>query len=247
MQRPKHSACLMLLAASVLFVPVPAGAREAITDLSTKETRAMSHAYAQCVVKRQPKRASEAIRLNVDNATIMRNYRQLIIGDCLRQKPGQVMQASFTGDLYRYTLADALVARDLAGFDATDFSGVARLDHRDPGEPPAQTGPKGKKLNAKKYQEALDGYEQAKAFAYLSRYGECVVRNAPAGAKALLLTTPDSGEETAGFKALNLALGTCLPEGETLKFGRTALRGTIAINYYRLAMAARPAATGTAG
>jgi hypothetical protein len=76
-----------------------------------------------------------------------------------------------------------------------------------------------------------------------------VVRIAPQDAKTLLATVPDNVEETVRFKALQPAMGRCLPEGATLKFGRTTLRGTIAVNYYRLAMAARAAAatTGTAG
>ena len=216
-------------------------------ELSTKETRSVTHAYAECVVKRQPKRAAEAIRANLDNTAILRKYPQLLIGDCLRTKPSEVLSARFTGDLYRYALADALVRRDLAGFDPESFASLPKLDHHDPGAPPAAVDAKGKKLGARKFQEAVEAHRTATAFAYLSRYGECVVRNAPAAARDLLFTAPDSVEEGARFKAMSLALARCLPEGETLKFGRTTLRGTIAINYYRLAMAARPAATGTAG
>jgi hypothetical protein len=223
----------------------PASAQD--VDLSTKEVRAVTHSYAQCVVKRQPTRAAAAIRENLDNAILLRKYPQLIVSDCLRRSPGEVLTMRFTGDLYRYALADALVNREFPGSNAPDISRTARLDHRDPGAPPLAVNRKGKKLSAKKYQAALEQHQKAGGFAYLSRYGECVVRSAPAAAKELLRATPDSAEETARFKALSLALSTCLPEGQTLKFGKVTLRGTIAVNYYRLAVAARAAAPGMAG
>ena len=53
------------------------------------------------------------------------------------------------------------------------------------------------------------------------------------------MTAPDSAEEAARFGALRPALAHCLSEGETLRSGKAALRGSIAVNYYRLAHAAR--------
>lgn len=236
---------LFLLAAAMLVAEPLGSAPE--TDLSSKETRAVVHAYATCVVKRQPRQAAEAIQRNIDNGAMMRQYPKLFDGGCLTGKPTEVMKARFVGDLYRYAIADALVRRDLATFAQNDFSTLPPLNHREPGEPPARIDGKGKKLTEKAYQDALASYEKSRGFSYLSKYGECAVRLNPAGAQALLLTTPDTADEAARFKALFPALSTCLPEGQTLKFGKVTLRGTIAINYYRLAMAARAAATGTAG
>ena len=68
----------------------------------------------------------------------------------------------------------------------------------------------------------------------------------PQGAKALLLTDPVTDGEAAAFNALGTALGTCIAPGKSLNFGKAALRGSIAINYYRLAVAAR-SAPATAG
>jgi hypothetical protein len=236
----------LLLLAAMMVQSEPLGFGHE-TELSTKKTRAVVHAYAQCIVKRQPVKAAEAIVRNADNATLLRNYPKLMNGDCLTLGSSDVVQARFGGDLYRYALADALVNRDLATFSGNDFSAVPKLDHRAPGEPPARINAKGKKLGAKQYEAAVASHDEAKALTYLSTYGECVVRSAPAAAQALLLTTPDSPEETARFRALSPALSSCLPAGATLKFGKVTLRGTIAVNYYRLAMAARAAATGTAG
>lgn len=224
-------------------------------EFSTKETRAVMHGYARCVVGKRQDKASEALLRNVDNATLMRDYRSLIIGDCLISQKGirsdvriSSVKMSFEGDLYRYALADALVAREFASAPPPDLSAVPKLDHRLPGAEPQRVTAKGKRLSQKKYDALMKDYREAYAFSYLSVYGECVVRDAPAGARALLLTTPDSPEEKPAFDALQPALAECLPAGSTLRFGRTALRGTIAINYYRLARAALGAPAGrTAG
>lgn len=232
---------LLLLATSQAAVAAPDD-----SDYSTKETRAVMHDYARCVVRRQSAKASEAIVANLDNAAILRKYSMLMSPECLGNAAQDGVQMRFTGDLYRYALADALVNRELAGWTIPDLTSVPRLVHRDPGETPSQVNAKGKPLGKRRYQEALAAYEKEATYAYLSRYGECAVRGNPTGAKALLLSGPDTVQETAAFNALRPVLERCLVEGRTIRFGRVALRGSMAINFYRLAHAAR-AATGTAG
>jgi hypothetical protein len=213
-------------------------------DYSTRETRALTHAYARCVVRRQPAKASQAIAGNVDNGAILRDYPMLIRPECLTRQVHQATRMRFGGDLYRYALADALVNRELSARPAPDLDAVPRLDHRDPGAPPQPVDARGRKLSKRKLEAALESYRRDSAFAYLSRYGECVVRADTEGARALLVTAPDSAEEAARFSALRPALARCLPEGETLRSGKAALRGSIAVNYYRLAHAAgMPGAT----
>ncbi|HEX8225600.1 MAG TPA: hypothetical protein VF605_17455 [Allosphingosinicella sp.] len=213
-------------------------------EYSTKETRALTHAYARCVVKRQAAKASEAIVANVGNDVLLHDYRMLIRPECLTREVNQTVQMRFGGDLYRYALADALVSRELAARPAPDLETVPRLVHHDPGEPPRPVDARGRKLGKRKLEAALERHGEAEAFAFLSRYGECIVRVDTAGARALLASTPDSAEEATRFAALRPALARCLPEGQTLRFGKAALRGSVAINYYRLAQAARPSAGG---
>jgi hypothetical protein len=90
-----------------------------------------------------------------------------------------------------------------------------------------------------KYEEALKNFDEAQSFWLLGKYGECVVRTDPAAAKALLQTRVETAGEVIAFDGLRPALAECLPEGKTLAFGKLVLRGTIAVNYYRLAHAAR--------
>ncbi len=234
----------LLLAATVALAASPLAAQQqARKSASPKEVRAMMHLYAKCVVERQQAKASEALLANLDNRTILQKYPMLVRGECLRGPRFVTTKMSFSGDLYRYALADALVSRELAAVPAPDLAQVARLQHREAGEEPRRELPGGKAMSEKKYQEALEGHRQAVGFSYLSKYGECVVRYNPAGAKSLLMTAPDSEDETARFRDIQQALGVCLGEGAKLAFGRVALRGTIATNYYRLAHAARAGAT----
>lgn len=237
---------LLLLALVVNVGGSAALARERDSDMTDSEIRKFLHKYGQCVVQRQQALASQAIALNVDNRDLLQRYGKLIDGDCLPERVGAVTQVRFKGDQYRYALADALVAKELAAIGKTSLDLVKMLDHRDPGLAPSRTSAKGKPVSEKKYKEAVRAYEQAQAYTYLSRFGECVVRVDPSAARALLLTDPETPTEIARFAAIGNALATCVPENKTMNFGKLALRGTIAVNYYRLVTAARSAGAGAA-
>ena len=223
---------------TVLSFAMLAAAAQAGTEMSVEETRVLVRQYGDCVVRKRAAMASQAIVANVDNSTLLRRYARLIDPTCVPvQSPGR-LKVRFQGDQYRYALADALVRRELAASPAPNLDAVPRLDHRDPGPAPTRVDQRGRPLKEKAYQEVVRGHAQNRAFSYLSRYGECVVRVDPRAARALLLTEPASPAEAAHFAAMRTAFGTCVPEGETLSFGKLALRGTVAINYYRLAKAA---------
>jgi hypothetical protein len=223
-----NAVLLALLAAS------PAAEK---SDMSPHQTRLMIRTYGDCVVKKQHRRAAEAIAANADNSTLMRKYPQLIDGTCVPLPPGTTVRVKFEGDQYRYALADALVRSDFAAAAVPSFDAVPRLDHETPKEP-SRTDSRGRPLSPGKYQGALQAYQKQQAFALVSLYGECVVRADPAAARALLATDPESSAEMAQLTAMHEALATCLPEGTTVSFDKLVLRGTIAVNYYRLAKAA---------
>jgi hypothetical protein len=211
--------------------------------LPPKQVRAVVAGYGECIVKREERRASEAILGNVSNDDLIKRYPQLVRGECVPMLVGDAISMQFGGDQFRYAIADALVRRQLAQVPPPVLDDVPALTHREPGEAP-NADAKGRPLTGRALQEAHRDYQEEQGSAYLSRYGECVVRVDPAAAKALLMTEPESGAEAAQFAAMSTALATCLAEGHTLSFGKVALRGTIAVNYYRLAMAARTAQPG---
>jgi hypothetical protein len=222
---------------ALLFLAAAAPAER--SDYSPHDTRKAIEQYGRCIIDKQHDLAAAAIVRNVDNATLMRQYRDLIDGRCMPLPPlGSTIKVKFLGDQFRYALADGLVRKDLLTQPAPVVSAIAPLDHREP-TPPNRVDRKGRPLSERQYAQAVEGYEQAQAFAYVSRFGECVVRANPDGARALLGTVPDSAEERTAFAALSAALSNCLESGQKIEFAKLALRGTIAVNYYRLATAAR--------
>jgi len=226
------------IAALMLFTSASASAQTGDSEYSTKEIRALTHDYARCVVTRHTAAASQALLDNGDNSTIHRRYQRLIDGECLVDQTMGSSTMKFTGDLYRYALADALVNQELAMAPVPVLKGVPRLDTRPLPDRPKPLAPDARKSERRKHEAELKQFDRAVAYYFLGGYGECVVRVDTAGAKALLLTKPDSPEESHSFSTLQPALGRCLPEGKMLRFGKVALRGTIAVNYYRLAHAA---------
>jgi hypothetical protein len=213
-------------------------AADPYTEFSPKETRQIAYEYAQCVVGRHFASASAATLSDIDNNAMISAHRDLIDGECLVNAMHGGAQMRFPGDLYRYALADALFARELAAAPVIDPSNTPPLQRRSPPDPPAPLPPNASKGAKAKYQEALKNFDEEQSFRALGEYGECVVRNNAAAAKALLLTHVETAGEAAAFDALRPALAECLPVGKTLAFGKLVLRGTIAVNYYRLAHAA---------
>jgi hypothetical protein len=212
------------------------------SDYSAKDTRDVVREYGDCIVRRHEQTASRAILADADNHQLRRDYPYLFDNDCLSFKePGWTL-ISFEGDQFRYIVADALVRAEFAKSAAPNLTNVAPLSHGDPGAPPASLDSRGKPVNRQEYDRAIQNYRTAEAFTFLSRYGECVVRADPAAARALILAMPNSPEEASQFAAMQTSLGACLAAGQQLKFGKLDLRGTIAVNYYRLAKAAAGAA-----
>jgi hypothetical protein len=213
------------------------------SDYSAKETRRLAYDYSRCVVGRHPAAASQALLSNVDNKTFMRQYGSLIDGNCLVRATHAGTKMSFPGDLYRYALADALVARELASTPVPELSNVPPLERAALPAEPASVPANASKPDRRKYEQSLKNFTEAQSFRALAELGECVVRLNTAGAKALLLTVPETADETSAFDALRPTLAQCLPEGRTLSLGKLVLRGTVAVNYYRLAHAVRPVPT----
>ena len=204
------------------------------SDYSLGETRRLMDGYAKCVVQRRSALASEALLRNVDNSAILKDYRALIDGNCLTKQTRMAGKMTFAGDLYRYALADALVAREFGTAGPTDFSTVPKLDQRQLPEPPlpVTNSSRAEKL---RYERELKDYNEARGFRVLAAIGECAARLNPVGARQLILSRPTSADEDRFFESMKPTLAQCLPEGETVSLGKLALRGTIAVSYYRLA------------
>jgi len=219
METPMKVACVAMLACALFATPAGANGEA----FSAKDTRVLMRAYGECMVKRNAASATEALLALGRFRRFSLDYPSLANGECLDRFTGRLSVTRFTDDLYRFALADALFRQELAGAAAPDPAAAPPLLHQAPAEPRGVTG------------EAGDGAT------FRFRYGECVVRNDPGGAKALLLARPGTRDELDRIEAMRPALSACLPAKTTITVEKLVLRGVIAVNYVRLAPAAAPA------
>jgi hypothetical protein len=223
---------LVGLVAAASFAQLP----ENSSLLPAKQVRLLVANYGDCIVKREPRLAAEAILRGDEDRDLISQYPRLVQETCVPMQGADRVQVSFSGNQYRYALAEALVRRDLGSLPAPVLDDVPGLIHaKEPAEP--STDRQGLPVTGRKLAAAISEYKQSKATNYMWRFGECVVRVDAASSKLLLMTEPESASERAAFGTLGNALGTCLGEGRTIELGKADLRGTIAVNYYRLAIA----------
>lgn len=212
---------------------------------SEGETRRITYDYARCVVNRSPAQARKVILANLDNSTIINKHGDLISSECLVDvaKTGVLgVEMRMPGDTFRFALADALFSLDLRGSVPVDVKSAAPLQHRVFDENEFKPKP-GKTFSKRRAEKAREDRDNSLASAFLATFGECVVRSDSNSAHALLMTVPSSPEEREAFTALKPAFGGCLTNGGRFKVDRMMMRGAVAHNYYRLALAPKKSPT----
>ena len=208
----------------------------AAQDFTIAERRQMMADFATCAVRFEPEAASKAV-LDQLRGSELRENRRLISGDCLPQRRFGALQLRTAGPLMLYALADALVDRE-QNLDVGNLDRVAPLDHR-PVDEAWFDQEAAKRKTPEQKAEVEERRQLAKADVALSRFGECVVRQRPAEALALVRTKPATPEEKTAFAAVTPVLGNCISEGAKIAMSRDVVRGTVALNLYRLAKAPR--------
>lgn len=207
---------------------------------SKTEIRRSVLEYAMCVVKSKHKQASDAILFTGDDGESVRDFA----GSTPRCLPSDAITMGFGGDLYRYTLAEALIGAEFTTSGPGDFSDRPALKHPSPMTKAQFDASVAAAASSKRRAFLEDVYEKQKAVNFLSRYGECVAREDPQNTRNLILARPGSVEESKQIEVLRPVFSACL-EPDTLGFSRATMRGTLALNYYRLAHASPSA--GAAG
>jgi len=215
--------------------------------LALSEVRRVQASFARCVVRR---RASVAERYVLDADPKSRLKLSGRVGDpeCLAQtlETFGTTQMRFPADTMRYALAEALVRYRLPKIPLQNLEAIPPLAHPAPiqADPGTLQDIAGRPLTAA---ELADIREVAVATPYLSRLGECVVRFNPAASYALLMTDADSTAEDTAIESIKGALANCIDAGRALKLNKMTVRGTVALNYFRLAKAPRSAPAAPAG
>lgn len=223
-----------LLAAA--FLQFPEDYEDAgMTDL---QKRQLGYDFGRCVVKQRAKLASRVIVANLTNAEIIRKHSTLIDGNCLVKSwptnSSGGMQMKLPGDLMRYGLADALIALEFATGLPAELATRPALEHH-PVIPTDYEPKPGKKVKPKQLEAMAEAKANALMFRYMARFGECVARANPLLAHRLIMSKPGTAEERAAFSGLKPAFNNCVEVGQTFSVNFTIMRGTVALNAYRLA------------
>lgn len=212
--------------------------RQDAYQLSEAETREAMESYAKCSVKAAPQLASTAVVEDWDRKLLIGTGSKLVSPDCTRAA-GFIRSLRFEANIYRALLAETLIKRDPAVAVAADaLKGMPTLAYRQPW-PVETVDAKGKPLDAEAIARQQQGYDRRVGAIAGQQIGECVVRANPAGVRSVYDTKSGSAEELAALKALAPVLPGCVPANKKFSFDRASLRGSLALAYYRLAMASK--------
>jgi hypothetical protein len=226
----KHRAFLLCLGVAAAS-PVTAA------PTTDPDTRAVFENYTACVVKGHLKEAAKVVLSTIPSDAIIKQYPDMVTPDCL--DPVQTEDLKMPGgDFLRYGLAEQLVRHEYAGGLPADFARAGPIQHME--LDPANYQPKpGQHATPRLLAQLEEHRKRDLAIRTLSIFGECTVRADPLGALALVLSNPASKEDAAAVARLQPALASCLTKGATIQLDKAAIRGSIAMNLYRLAKAAR--------
>lgn len=212
------------------------------TRYNDSEVRRVQAKFGACVVK---KRHDAARRYLLEHATEKSADRErlklisvLADGDCLVEasKATSDVQMKLPGDTMRYALAEAMIRADFSQQRPASFVNVPRLAQPELDETDYALKPRERPRPAR-LAELKKNRSEGLITIFLASFGECVVRSSPAMSRALLDSVAGSIEESSQFSALSETLGSCIGVDGQFRLNKSNTRGSVAMNYYRLASA----------
>ena len=207
------------------------------TALDASARHALMLRYAACVVQREPEvvrkylfeRASVQDRSEFEKLASVPCVKEAGIRDFRSFRAQSAAMAGAWGELALAKLPTTVEA---------GFAGAAPLVHvRELSM--ADYDPK-KRLNREQFAAVVERSNRDRGVMVLA---ECVVRAAPAQSRAFVATGFGSPAEKAAVQPLGPALTSCVGGG-SVKLLPQQLRGALAFNYLRLAVAVRPELAG---
>ena len=229
-----RSILIATLAMAVSYCPAPAYGKGEWEAKQAAYSRKVTQEFAQCVVERYPAIAREFVLLNPYERMDQEKYDKLTGGKCLYLRSGTLKMPRF---YYQGALANQLVIEGLDNGFVLNPAKIAPLGWEPPIAPVKADANSGKLRSDKKITALQNNYNLLLGYHYVAQLGECIVRNDPAGSRAVFNSKVDSTEEIGAMKAMSATIAGCVASGQTLKFNRTNLRNSLAVNYYRLAQA----------
>ncbi len=204
---------IALLVAQIALASTAAAAADGSANV--EQRRAVAE-FAQCVLRTHPVSVSRFVLSNEETETAFERTSDLMDPECYPVAADGTVTLDTNVPMLRYAFAEALLRANRP---------AALSEPRKIG--PLQHGvAEGKNVDAKRFNIAA------------SEFGDCVVRAASAQADALLRSEIGSAAETAALQGLQPAFSGCVPAGSKFVLAPETVRGTIALNYYRLAKAA---------
>ena len=193
-------------------------ASAALATKDLPDSRRLMVNFADCVVRRASRKAKNLV-LGAPFRLADENFRIIIRGCLPLASTLEEVTLRTPVILLRFAFAEAFLRKETTlGLPA--LQSIAPLEHR-----PAEERPSKKPAQ----------FEIA-----ISRLGECIVRTAPDAATRLVRSEVATPAEAIAFAAIKPAVSKCLSAGKVFAFSPEMLRGTVALNYYRLAAAAVP-------
>ena len=229
-----------MIAAYLLLTAAAAWSGE---DMSKADSRLVMRDFANCMAGHHSNDARAYLALD-PSRPLTAEQAQLLRSDCMPMvspAPIPVILGAHTPTIaikgsrenYRFALAEALLLRTYRRSAPAIAPEAPPLSH------PALVV--GSPMPVDWHWDASEWFNHIKRSqqdALASAFGECVVRASPELSWTLLKTDVGSSAEAQAFEPLKPVLATCLGQTGGMAHGKFGIRGSIALNFYRLTMAA---------
>ena len=219
----------------LLFVAVSATARTASYGATDHATRQEFENFSDCTVERNPRAAAELVMSTELKENILERHSGLVSSDCI---PRAGKELRLRPEWVQYGLAEALLRREYSGGLPTDIELAGPIPHVEFEESDDQSN-RTKIVSPEEWAELQKRRTAELGYRALSLYTECIARIQPSVVLSLVLSAPDSDQETEAFDAMKASLSSCMTKDQTVILDKALLRGALAMNLYRLAHAPR--------
>ncbi|NJM49690.1 MAG: hypothetical protein HC843_01320 [Sphingomonadales bacterium] len=201
--------------------------------LSDTEARLVLHDFASCSVDGNKSVARQLALMHPLDPLLHDTANKLTDRECLETRYIAKTRLKFMPVSLRYTIAEALIHKEMKQYFPAKFDGVPALDH---GEAP-KINTESLPVEPEKKKAALLGFEWEFQNWVIDSLGECAVRQAVPQSRQLVDTRPGSKAEKEALVVMEGYFAKCRPQGLALTMNEFDMRGAVAVNYYRLALA----------
>ena len=223
--------------APLLLIGLSGAAAKPPANLLNAERRMLANDYAKCIAAKHPELVREYVLQAGNSRQRDDRFRKLTDWKCMPSSSSrEVTSLHFSSSSARYTFAEFLLKNEKI-FVFHDFGAVPLLQHPEP-KKMEDYKPSGR-ISKGSYARMV---EKSFGEAAMSRIGECVVRADTGNSIKLLETAVEGTEEMATIQLLLPVAGRCIENG-SIRIKPEQLRGTIALNLYRLTAVALPTET----